>query len=224
MTCRPAALPARLRCLSRRFRAEERAALSIEAAILLPVLAFLYAGGFTWFDAYRRESQVFKASYAVADLLSRRTDLVTPTDLEGLQGVFETLVASQAGNAYMRFSELRRTAGGIEVVWSYATDDQPALTTARAQGLLRRVPTLVEGERVTVVESYVADRPRFNVGLSDRIIGNVIPTRQRYDPRLAFAPGTERRNDASVIPNDTDCGDDVVPVGGQLLIGDGNCA
>ena len=221
---RPIPIPIPLRALARRFRDDERAALSIEAAIMLPVLIFLYAAGFTWFDAYRRESQIFKASYAVADLLSRRSDLVTPNDLEGLQGVFETLVASAPGGAYMRFSELRRTGNGIEVVWSYATDEQPALTTTRAQALLRRVPTLVEGERVTLVESYTIDTPFFAVGLSERIIGNVIPTRQRYDPRLAFAPGAARRGDASVVPNDVDCGANVVPVGGQRLVGEGNCA
>ena len=220
MTRPRASLPA----LVRRFRRDEAAAMSIEAAIILPVLIFLYAAGFVWFDAYRRESQIFKASYAVADLLSRRSDLVSPADLDGLQGVFETLVASAPGAAYMRFSELRRTAGGVEVVWSYATDDQPALTTARLQGLLRRVPTLVEGERVTLVESYVIDTPFFAVGLDERIIANVIPTRQRYDPRLAFAPGAALRGDASVVPNDVDCGANVVLVGGQRLVGEGNCA
>lgn len=215
--------PTRLARASRRFAACERAALSIEAAIMLPVLVFLYAAGFTWFDAYRRESEIFKASYAVADVLSRQSVLVMPEDLEGLQGVFEALVASAPGDAYMRFSELRRSASGVEVVWSYATDGQPKLTAARAQGLLRQVPTMVEDERVTLVESYTADRPAFRVGLGDRIVANVIPTRQRYDSRLAFAPGTGREDDPSIQPNNHDCGDDIEPVGGRPLVGPGNC-
>ena len=215
---------ARLARAPRRFWRDERAALSIEAAIMIPVLMFLYAAGFSWFDAYRRESEIDRASYAVSDLLSRRGDLVTPADLDGLQGVFETLVGASPEGAYMRFTELRRGAAGIEVVWSYATDDRPALTTARAQGLLRQIPTLAPDERVTLVEAYTYDAPAFNVGIRERIIANVIPTRQRYEPRLAFAPGSDRRGDSSVVPNDFDCGDDAVPVGGRRVIGEGNCS
>ena len=223
---RPARAPRRpaLPRALRRFARAERASLSIEAAIMLPLLVFLYAAGFTWFDAYRRDSHTFKATYAIADVLSRRTDLVTPAELDGLQGVFEALVGAAPAAAFMRFSELHRSPAGVEVVWSYATDGQPALSTARLQGLLRQVPTLVPGERVTLVETHLIDRPILRVGLGERRVINAIPTRQRYEPRLPFAPGAGRANDASVRPNNLDCGDAIVPLGGRPRVGPGNCA
>ncbi len=205
------------------FARDERGVLTIEAVIMLPVLIFLFVAGFAYFDAYRREAQIDRASYAVSDLLSRREDVLDPTDLEGLQDLFEALTRSAPNATYMRFSELHRTPAGIAVVWSYATDDQLALTTPRAQGLLRRIPTLAAGERVTLVESFSIEEPFFAVGLRDRIVTTAVPTRQRYAPRLVFAPGTDRRADASVTPNDLDCGDAAVPVNGKKTSGPGNC-
>lgn len=69
----------------RRFWSDTRASLSIEAAIMLPLLCGLYVAGYQYSDSYRREAQIFKANYAVADLLSRRQDMVSPVDLEGLK-------------------------------------------------------------------------------------------------------------------------------------------
>lgn len=217
-------LPPRIRSIPTRFADSEDGALSIEAAIMLPVLVFLYVAGFQYFESYRREAEIFKANYAVADLLSRRGDLITPSDLEGLQNVFEAIVAAAPNAAYMRFSEVRRTDDGVVVVWSYATDEQSALSTAALQGYLTQVPTLAPHERATIVESFVYDQPFFAVGLEDRIIGNFITVSQRYDARLAFAPGSGRGNDRSVIGNDTDCGPNAIPVGGAQVVGAGNCA
>ncbi|WP_179379218.1 TadE/TadG family type IV pilus assembly protein [Jannaschia marina] len=216
-------IPSRLSAPLARFAREERAALSIEAAIMLPVLTLIFVMGYQYFDQYRREAHMTKASYAVADMLSRRLSIVTPHDLNGLESVYETLTYSE-NLSYMRFTEVRRRNDNLEVIWSFATDGQPAMTDAILQGFLNQVPRLDENERVTLVESYTFDRPYFNVGLGDRIIPNFVPISQRYAARLAFAPEQIVADDnISIIANDTDCGDDVVLVNGLPLIGAGNC-
>ncbi len=212
----------RLRTATRHFALEDRASLSIEAAIILPVIAALYVAGYQYFDGYRRESQMFKASYAVADMLSRRLSLLSPQDLDGLESVYETLTFSEDAS-YMRFTEVRRTDDGLEVVWSYATDGQPALTTTRLQSFLDKIPRLDKNERLTLVEAYTYDSPFFSVGLEDRIIPNFVPISQRYSARLAFAPGENQEDNTSVNNNNLDCGTEVVLIDGVPLIGLGNC-
>lgn len=208
----------------RRFWIDTTAALSVEAAIILPILCGMYVAGYQFFDGYRREAQIFKANYAVADLLSRRRQIVTPLDLEGLENVFETLIFSE-DTSFMRFSEIRRTGDRVEVIWSYATDGQPAMSTTRLQGYLDQIPTLDDNERVLVVESYTYDDPFFSVGLEDRIIPSFTPISPRYEARVAFAPGEGVAPDNdSVLANDTDCGNDVVLINGVPIIGAGNCA
>lgn len=88
----------------------------------------------------------------------------------------------------MRFTEIRRLDGEIQKVWSWATDGQPAMTTERLQGYLDQLPTLADGERIMVVESYTYDSPFFAVGLEDRIIPNFTPMRPRYGSCIAFTP------------------------------------
>lgn len=170
-----------------RFLAEDDAALSIEAAIMLPILCAMYVSGYQFFDGYRREAQIYKANYAVADLVTRQTksDTITPVDLEGLQRVFETLTSSE-NQSYMRFTEVRRNDEGIEVIWSYASDGQPGMTTARVQGFLDQIPSLSHNERVVLVESYTYDAPFFSVGLEERIIDVMIPISPRYHGCIPF--------------------------------------
>lgn len=213
----------RLHEVLRRFIREDRASLSIEAAIMLPILVAFYVAGYQYFDQYRREAHMTKASYAVADMLSRRLGIVTPNDLNGLEGVYETLTYS-VDSSYMRFTEVRRSGEELEVIWSYATDGQPAMTQDRLQGYLNQIPRLDPNERVTLVEAYTYDDPYFNVGLEDRIIPSFVPISQRYAARLAFAPGNNvPDDDISVIGNETDCGTNVTLINGLELIGAGNC-
>ncbi|SFI86610.1 TadE/TadG family type IV pilus assembly protein [Jannaschia pohangensis] len=227
-----------------RFDRDERGSMSIETVLTLPLMILMFIIGYQYFDAYRREVAITKASYAVADLLSRRQDLVTPFDLEGLTTVFETLTFSTDERTYMRFSEVRREAGGgLKVIWSYATDEQLALNDLRVQAYLSKIPRLAVNERILLVESFTYDsprfgttfnqliqsrsetdaagNPRFTVGLEDRIISNIVPISARYDARIAFAPEGEEGDDVTV--NNTDCDDEIVPVDGEELVGAGNC-
>lgn len=205
-----------------RFLRKEDASMSIEAALMLPMLIGIYVAGYQFFDSYRREAQMFKASYAVADILSRRLSLLSRDDLNGLERVYETMTFSE-NESYMRFSEVRRTNDGVEVVWSYATDGQTALTNRRLQGFLDQIPVLALNERVTIVESFTFEQPFFDVGLDARIVENFVPVSQRYAARLAFAPGDGTEDQPSVNNNNIDCGDDVVEIAGEILIGAGNC-
>ena len=208
---------------SHRFIVEDRAALSIEAAIMLPLLVAIYVAGYQFFDQYRRETQMTKASFAVADMLSRQSGFVTPHDLNGLEGIYETMTAS-VGDSFMRFTELRRRADGLDILFSYATDGQPAMTQALLQGFMNRIPRLDLNARVTLVEAYTYDEPVFNVGLRDRIIPNIVPMDHRYEAGVQFAILDEETNgNSSVSILDDGCNSVPVPINGLLLVRAGDC-
>src|SRR6056297_3345955 len=78
-----------------RFLKREDGAVAIEAAVILPLLGFAYVAGFAYFDNYRREVLLTKATYTVADILSRETGVVTANDFEGMQDIFEFLTFSE---------------------------------------------------------------------------------------------------------------------------------
>lgn len=174
-----------------RFLSDETASLSIEAAIALPLMGILYVGAFSYFDAYRREAVMTKATYAVGDLLSREEGTVTAVDFEGMQDLFELLTFSE-GETTLRISEIRRDDSDLEVVWSYGTDGTDILTDALLSGLTGQIPPLVDNERIVVVESFSNFTPVFDVGLTSRTQMKFAPTRQRYSARLDY--------DSTVVP------------------------
>lgn len=134
----------------------------------------------------------------MTDLLSRRQDVVSPNDLDGLKKVFEKLIFAE-DTSFMRFTEISRRDGRIEVVWSWASDGQPRMTNDRLQVHLDQIPTLAEGERVIVVESYTYDSPFFAVGLKDRIIPSFTPMRPRYGSCIAFTEDVSKPSTGCLI-------------------------
>ena len=53
------------------FAQDARGSLSVEAALILPLLCWFYVASFVWFDAFRTQNANLKASYTLADMLSR---------------------------------------------------------------------------------------------------------------------------------------------------------
>ena len=55
----------------KRFRRDEAGTITVEFVIIAPVLLFLLALGFQFFDAFKYYSRAAKATYAVTDIISR---------------------------------------------------------------------------------------------------------------------------------------------------------
>lgn len=169
----------------RRFAADEGAAVSIEAAIILPALVFFYISAFIFFDAFRVYTTSVKATYAVADVLSRQTSFVFASDIEGLNAVFRHLTRNRDGSD-MRVSQVHRATDGLEVEWSYATGAQTILRDRDLPAIDGRIPDMALGERVLVVETRLPYRPIFDVGISEQLFENFTVTRPRFAGQIPW--------------------------------------
>jgi len=184
---------ARLNARIARFRTETEGSLSVEAALILPLLTWLYVGSFVWFDAYRTQNANLKAAYTIADMLSRETTPVSNAYMEGLNTTFDYLTASNHPT-YIRVTNLKCTdacdndaSRVLEVNWSYATEGRPALSTGDMTGYNDKIPLMPLGDTVILVETFMAFEPMFNVGLSATSFENYIVTRPRFAPQLLYA-------------------------------------
>jgi Flp pilus assembly protein TadG len=65
----------------RNFIRDTRAAVAFETVLLTPILVWAYIGSFVFFDAYRVYNTSVKATYMVADMLSRQTNMVYGHDI-----------------------------------------------------------------------------------------------------------------------------------------------
>jgi hypothetical protein len=188
-TQRPPSSPASATFLDR-----EDGAISVEAAFMLPLLTFAYIAGFSFFDAYRREAALTRATYTVADILSRvpETETVGPRDFEALQELFEFMTSSD-GATRLRFTQIQRVGDDLVITEStpgiadtYATDGSEPMTVARLDTIRSQIPRLADGDSIMVTEAFATHSPIFAVGLVEREFRRVAPTPNRWSPQVEW--------------------------------------
>ena len=97
-------LIATIKRLCARFRREERAAVSTEFVLILPLLLWWYVGSFAFYDAFRDYNVTVKASYTLGDILSRQTEIDNDY-LDGLESLLEFMTAGTG--AWLRVSSIK---------------------------------------------------------------------------------------------------------------------
>ncbi|MCO6381592.1 TadE/TadG family type IV pilus assembly protein [Oceanicola sp. 502str15] len=174
------------------FRDDARGSLSVEAALILPLLCWFYVSAFVWFDAYRTQNANLKASYTLADMLSRETDPVTESYLKGLNKVYDYLTTTNHPT-YIRVTTVKcvsncdNNSRHLHVDWSYATEGRPSLTHATISDYYDKIPLMPQGDTVILLETFMAYEPLFNAGIPAKSFENYIVTRPRFAPQLLYA-------------------------------------
>ena len=187
-----------IRACSARLRAflgDSRGSLSVEAALMLPLLCFFYVGTFVWFDAFRVQNTNLKAAYTISDMISRETVAVDTGYLNGLNLVFDYLTYSNHPT-YIRVTSLKCTADcnddalrDLEICWSWATTGRVPHTAETFAAFESQIPVMPIGDTVIMTETFMAYEPPFNVGISPQRFENFIVTRPRFAPEVEFESG-----------------------------------
>ena len=85
---------------------DERGSVSVEAILMFPLLIWAYMGMYVFFEGLRESNINLKATYTVADVLSRFTDedvAVTEEYMDGLHAVYNWMSRS-INPVFMRVS------------------------------------------------------------------------------------------------------------------------
>jgi hypothetical protein len=179
--------------LLRRFRSDERGSQTVEFVLVLPLLLWAVGALFVFVEAFALRSVSTKASYTVADLLSRQTDPVDQDLLDGTAAVLNFLTGSQT-DGRLRVTVLRCTANcdaadrTLAIDWSHAAGDMTPLTSAdlTTAEYIARIPDTRLGDRLLMVETEVDFHPPLGFGLSDRTFETMMITRPRFAPHLCW--------------------------------------
>ncbi len=175
--------------LSRRFARSERGSLSVEAVLVLPILVWAITATIVFWDAFKTLNISQKATYTVADMLSRETDPIDANYMTAMHELFDYLSSTPGDNA-LRVTVVRAVEDvdtgvkTIELVWSEATGGIAGyadLTT-----ILTRIPEMSAGEQLIIVESEQEWSPVFSVGLANYRFREVAISRPRFAPQLVW--------------------------------------
>ncbi|SFP66150.1 TadE-like protein [Tranquillimonas alkanivorans] len=176
----------------RRFTKREEGSQTVEFVLMLPLLLWAVGALYVYMDAFRMRSVATKAAYTVADMLSRETNVIDQDYLDGVHGVLNFLNGSNA-NTRLRVTVVSCDADcetderrDLRVRWSHSTGSTPTLTDGDLDQppYSVRIPTLVQGEDLILVETEVDYEPAFAFGLAALTFDNLMNTR----PRFARAP------------------------------------
>lgn len=170
------------------FLRNEDGAIAIETIIIFPVLFWGFMAMFSTFDAYRQYSMHQKAAYTISDMISRETLPIDSDYLDGAHKLFDALTRTPQDSS-IRVSILNydATNAQMNLDWSKTRGSSAPLVRSNIETWTTRLPAMVDGERIIVVETSAHYDPPFKTGLEAREIQNFIFTRPRYAPQVLYS-------------------------------------
>ncbi|EBA16666.1 hypothetical protein RSK20926_02639 [Roseobacter sp. SK209-2-6] len=174
------------------FRQKQEGSVTVEFVIYIPLLLWLFAAIYTFFDAFRQESINLKAAYTVSDLISRETTTLTEDYMDSMHEMTQLLIRGDS-SVSLRVTVVRWDEDNDRyyVDWSKVRGDNlagtfTAWTNATVGEIEDDLPNMPDEERVIVVETFNDLVPAFEVGLPDLDIENFVFTRPRFAPLVYF--------------------------------------
>lgn len=172
----------------RPFARSDEGSVVVEAVIILPFLSWAVLALFVYWDAYRSINTVQKASYTIADTISREKNPISGSYLAGLHGLMDYL-ANSPTTSRMRMTSLTwdDLNQQYRVLWSCSPGSGMAVQTdATLATYAGSLPKMADADTVVLLETEVDYAPAFDVGLSDQTIEQFIVTRPRNAPSVVL--------------------------------------
>lgn len=180
----------------RKFIRDESATVSAEAIIAMPLLFFVFAATFMWWDGYRTAMTAQKSTFTISDLISRQDGDIDQDFIDGMNKMFAFLTNEDVADTSIRVSVVQRKAqaDGSEVhelVWSHVSGTEFA-PHANVQPIRSSIPRISVGNQIIIVETHLDWDPQVRAGLPDVDTYSLVAT----NPRSA-SPQFKWGNDAT---------------------------
>ncbi|SHJ39483.1 hypothetical protein SAMN05444000_10849 [Shimia gijangensis] len=171
----------------RRFSRDVSGSVSVEAAIILPLLLWSFIAMWVFFDAYRTRALTEKAAFVVSDMFSRETGAITETYMASAKSLFDLLAESDSASGLrttvISYSRVREQ---YEMEWSNAQGNIEPLNESELPEIVAKLPEMVDGETLILVETKSTYEPSLNVGLGDQNLTTFVFTRPRFASQLVW--------------------------------------
>ena len=179
-----------MRRLLTRFLRSDAGAVSVEAVLMFPLLLWAYGAMFVFWDAFKTQNLNVKATYTIADMISREPEPLDTAYIAGLNTIYGFLLDPFTGdmNNDIRVSVVTNTidpGSGNEVLeldWSCATGSMVAHPTV--DPLVNQVPVIAVNDQLIIVESQMDWTPPIDFGLPASQRRHLMFTSPRFVPQV----------------------------------------
>lgn len=162
---------------------DEEGATTVEFLLVMPLIVFWFAGTFTFFDAYSEWTRSVKATYTVADVMSRQFEMKNDYE-DDMNSLFASIMGENSNNTYVRISSIEKTNDAFQVHWTTAS----GMHTGYADDTeipTELIPNILNGEAVIIVESYMDFVPfQDYIGLTARTLTKKVVISPRFTSKL----------------------------------------
>ncbi|OIQ67996.1 hypothetical protein GALL_504180 [mine drainage metagenome] len=176
----------------RRFFREQHGTATVETVLVLPLLIWTHLATYEYFDAFGTITRNMRATYTLADMISRQTGTVTPTYVQGMETLYAFLNHNPP-NAWVRVTAVSwdpnaGSNGQYFVMWSQATDTADTkLDDISIQGYTSKLPTITSADTLIMVETRMTYVPTFTIaGLPTQTFAQTVVTQPRLSAQVAF--------------------------------------
>ena len=175
----------------RRFARDTQGTMSVEAVMILPVLVWAFIAFTVMWDAYRVKNLAQRATYTVADIISRERAQVRRVFITNYLRVFRyaTEATGDLNSAnvtttphVLRVTSVMFSEGSdeddeddvISVAWSKSTDParMPEWTTETINQIADQIPAMLDGDNVVVVDTRLRWQPKFTAQMAGSLLGD----------------------------------------------------
>ncbi|MGR3513670.1 MAG: TadE/TadG family type IV pilus assembly protein [Paracoccaceae bacterium] len=172
---------------------DERGSFSVEAILMFPMLVWAFMAMYVFFEGLRESNINLKATYTVADVLSRETEEIDMRYLNNMNTIYEWLARTDQ-DTEMRVSVVIWDDVGKkhDLYWSEGVNGREDLTQEMVRtNITPHVPILAHQATAIVVETWVdytpiMDIPIMPIGLRETEIYNIVVTAPRFTDQLKF--------------------------------------
>jgi Flp pilus assembly protein TadG len=178
-----------MKTLLRRFGRDTKGSVSVEAVILFPALAVIFAASWVYFDVMRQQSISIKANYTIGDIISRETEVLDDTYITNVQRMMYYLTKGSGEEVDLRVTVVQYNADSLnhDVIWSEARGDWSALNDSDLSDYTESLPLMADADQLILVETRDAYTPSFNVsGIGPFDIETYSFTRPRFASQVIF--------------------------------------
>lgn len=174
----------------RDFAQDTRGTIMVETVLSLPLLIMGLAAMFEFFEIHRFQSARDKATYTIADMISRENDVITDVYIDNTKTLFDQIADDYANNQ-IRISviEFDGTNNQYQVNWSETrgSGSMADLEDADVQNDFANLPAMNDGDELILVESEAIYKTVFDVGFNDnRLVSTRVFTSIRFAPQMCF--------------------------------------
>ena len=162
---------------------DEEGATNVEFLLVMPLVVFWFAGTFTFFDAFSEWTRSVKATYTVADVMSRQFEMKADYEDE-MNSLFASIMGEDSNDTYVRISSIEKSNDVLTIHWTRASGLHSGLQ-GDDEIPTDIIPNILNGEAIILVESYMDFVPfQDYVGVAARKLTKKVAISPRFTSKL----------------------------------------